>query len=242
MSCSAFNGVRVVVFDYGNTLIEFGRRQIDHCDGALGSAVRRLFGPFDTARFDTIREENRMGPYRNGYRESRLPELTRQLVETLFQRPATDAQIDELVEVRFAAFVECIAAEAETHQVLERLKEKHRLALLSNYPCGRSIRASLSATGLDQYLSAVVVSGDVGFVKPHPTTYRSVLDQLGAGPAEALFVGDNWLADVQGAKRAGLPCVHMRRWVPPEHFEPQPSDHAPDATIRHLDELPGLLV
>jgi len=242
MSLPVFNGVRAIIFDYGNTLIEFGRRQIDHCDGALGRAVERQFGPFDASRFDAIREENRMGPYRNEYRENQLPELTRQLVESLFGLRPTDSQVEELVEVRYEAFVECIEAETATHEVLQRLRTRYRLALLSNYPCGRSIRASLAATGLDRHLSAVVVSGEVGFVKPHPSTYRAVLEQLGARPGEAVFVGDNWLADVQGAKRAGLASVHMKRWSPPEQFERQPGDHEPDAAIGHLVELSSLLL
>ena len=29
-----------VAFDYGNTLVEFGRRHVDHCDAALGRALR----------------------------------------------------------------------------------------------------------------------------------------------------------------------------------------------------------
>jgi putative hydrolase of the HAD superfamily len=237
MSLPAPTAVRAIVFDYGNTMIEFGRQQIDHCDGALGAAVRRHFGDFDVARFDAIREAHRMGPYRNGYRENHLPSVTRDVVEALFGRAASDVQVADLVQTRFTAFVECIQAEAATHRVLERLKSRYRLGLLSNYPCGRSIHASLAATGLDRHLAGVVVSGEVGYVKPHPNTYRAILDQLGVDAQQAVFVGDNWLADVQGSKRAGLACVHMRRWVPPERFDPTPTDHQPDAVIEHLDEL-----
>ncbi len=233
--------LKAIVFDYGNTLIEFGRQQIDHCDRAFGSVVERHFGPFDQSRFDALREAHRLAPYRNGYREGHLSESTRHIVEELFGRRVTEVEIEDLVDARFTAFVACIAAESATHRVLERLSSRYQLGLLSNYPCGRSIRASLAATGLDRHLAATVVSGDVGFVKPHPSTFAAVLDELDVEPNEAIYVGDNWLADVQGAKRAGLDCVHMCRWVPPERFDQQPGDHLPDVAITHLDELPRVL-
>jgi putative hydrolase of the HAD superfamily len=158
-------------------------------------------------------------------------------VNELFGRRLLDAQIDDLVAIRRAAFVGCIEAEPSTHRVLELLGSRYRLGLLSNYPCGRSIRASLEATGLERHFAAVVVSGDVGFVKPHPRTFEAILERLRLPAGRTAFVGDNWLADVQGSKRAGMTCVHMRRWTPPERFEPQPGDFEPDCVVRNLGEL-----
>lgn len=235
------SNISAVVFDYGNTLIEFSRRQIDHCDGALGAALRRLYGDYDVVMYNALREGNRMAPYRNGYRESQLAAITHELVETLYGRSATAAEVEALVETRYTAFVEAIAVEDATHRVLGSLAARYRLGLLSNYPCGRSIRGSLAATGIERHLATVVVSGDLGFVKPHPATYAAILAALDVPPAQVVFVGDNWLADVQGAKRAGMSVVQMCRWVAPEHFEPQPDDFAPDATIGHLNELVPLL-
>jgi FMN phosphatase YigB (HAD superfamily) len=65
---------------------------------------------------------------------------------------------------------------------------------------------------------------------------------LGLSGAALLYVGDNWLADVQGAKRAGWQMVLTRQWQPPETF-PREADHfEPDAAIGHLAELERLLV
>ncbi len=226
-----------VAFDYGNTLVEFGRWHVDHCDAALGRALRARFGEYDVARFHEQREANRLAPYRNGYRESRLPEITRELVAALYGLAPTAAEVEALVAVRFDAFVSVIEAEPATLAVLRALRERFRLAVVSNYPCGRSIRASLERTGILPLLDGVVVSGDLGFAKPHPAPFAEACARLGCRPAEALFVGDNWLADVQGARRAGMPMVHLRRWPPPEHFDPEPGDQPPHATIERLEEL-----
>jgi putative hydrolase of the HAD superfamily len=82
-----------------------------------------------------------------------------------------------------------------------------------------------------------VVSGDLGVVKPHAAPFRRALEELGCRAEDAVHVGDNWLADIQGAKRLGIGAVWMRRWDAPEGFTPDPGDHAADAEIRHLEEL-----
>jgi putative hydrolase of the HAD superfamily len=231
-----------VVFDYGNTLVEFSRRHVDHCDAAFAEALRRAFGEFDDATFHRLREASRLAPYRNGFRERSITEVTHETVERLYGREPSAAEVDRLVQARFVAFVDCVSTEPSTLATLAALREHFSLAVLSNYPCGRTIRASLERVGIAPLLSATVVSGDVGFAKPHPRPFADVCAALGCEPGAVVFVGDNWLADVQGARRAGMTMVQMRRWAPPEHFEPQPEDAAPHATVERLDELLELLL
>ena len=115
------------------------------------------------------------------------------------------------------------------------------MALLSNYPDGDAIRASLDDTGIAPFLEHALVSGDLGLCKPHPDVFRAVLDALALPPEAVLFVGDNWLADVQGARRAGMQVAHFRRWIPPEHFPEQPGDVSPHVSVATLGELLPLL-
>lgn len=237
----ALLGIRAVVFDYGNTLVEFTRRHVDHCDAVLAKELQDTFGGFDALAFKTLRDQNRMAPYRNGFRENTMEQFAEETVAQLFGREATAAEVTRLTEIRFEAFVGCIDAEPETKSVLAKIHDKYRTAVLSNYPCGKSIRASLRRTGLDAGLDSVVVSGEVGWAKPHPLVFQRVTEALGVAPHEVVFVGDNWLADVQGAKRAGMHVVHIRRWAPPEYFEKSPGDVEPDYSIDHLEELRAIL-
>jgi FMN phosphatase YigB (HAD superfamily) len=84
------------------------------------------------------------------------------------------------------------------------------------------------------------VSGEVGFVKPHPRPYELMLDGLGLNADQCVYVGDNWLADVQGAKGVGMRAVLTTQHVPYERFEPKEGDHQPEARIGNLSELEGL--
>ncbi|WP_419183538.1 HAD family hydrolase [Serinibacter arcticus] len=52
-------------------------------------------------------------------------------------------------------------------------------------------------------LEAIVVSGDLGLVKPDPAIYQHLLDRFDVAPARALFVDDR-LANVEAARALGL--------------------------------------
>ena len=111
--------------------------------------------------------------------------------------------------------------------------------MLSNYPDGIGIRASIERVGIAHHFSNVVVSGDVGWVKPHPQVFEETIAVTGARPEEIAFVGDNWLADIQGARRAGMVAVHTRQWEPPDEHPREDGHEDAHLTIDHLTELAG---
>ena len=232
---------RAVIFDYGNTLIEFGPAQMRAQFADLHDALVRLAGPCDAEHLRTVRDRQVVAPYHRDYRENDFREVVSELVRELYGREPTEAEVIELMDTRYRSFQASIAPPEGVADLLRDLRKTHRLALVSNYPCGESIRESLVRTGLAEHLEAVVVSGDLGWVKPHPAPFQAVLDQLGLPAEDCVFVGDNWLADVQGAKRAGMKAVYITQHESYERFEPNPGDHQPDARIEHLMELRTLL-
>ncbi len=233
--------IKAVLFDYGNTLIPFARPQMDACDSALCAAMERHFGPVDRERLKEIRDVDRLAPFNNGYRENDLTEIATSLIRRLFDRQPTPEQIADLLRARFDAVVAAIEAPPYAAEVLADLKKRYRLALVSNYPDGSAIRASLVRTGLGPFFESVVVSGDVGFVKPHPRPFEACLDQLRLAASDVVYVGDNWLADVQGAKRTGIQVVWIRQWEAVDNFTPEVDDLQPEAVIDHLTELTAWL-
>lgn len=236
--------IKAVIFDYGNTLVEFSPTQISICDAALASVLEKHFGRMDLEKFRAIRQRNRLAPYAGSppeYRENNLLDISVNLVRDLYGVEASPEQLADILRNRFETFVRVVQAPDYVPVLLGRLRKKYRLGLLSNYPDGNAIRASLAATGLDRFFSAIVVSGDVGYVKPHPLPCETILKQLRVKPVHALLVGDNWLGDVQGGKRAGMQVVFTRQWVSYENFPRRPGDAGPDAVIHHLTDLESLL-
>lgn len=232
--------LRAIAFDYGNTLAPFGHDEIAACDEALERTLSTHYGSVDRARLREIRNRNRMAPYAGdppAWIENDVQQITIDLVRELYGRAPTELELASLLAARFDVFVEVVHPAPGAADLLARLKGGFRLGLLSNYPDGHAIRMSLRKTGLDAFFDAVVVSADIGLVKPHPRPFELLLGELGTEPEETLFVGDNWLADIQGAKRSGLRAAWLLERESPEKFERQPGDLDPDLRVATLADL-----
>lgn len=68
-----------------------------------------------------------------------------------------------------------------------------------------ALRAALDA---EDVIDDATSSGDVQASKPAPDLVQVALDRAGAGPGEAVFVGDTvW--DVRACQRAGVSCIGL---------------------------------
>lgn len=93
---------------------------------------------------------------------------------------------------------------------LEALRQRGlKLAVVSNWD--DRLEPLLERLGLRQWFSSVVVSLRVGARKPEPRIYGQAATALGLPPAQILHVGDEWAADVAGARTAGFHALHLRR-------------------------------
>ena len=236
------NHIQAIIFDYGNTLIEFTYKHLEQCDSALSGVLERWYGTVDHYQLTQIRNRDRVAPYTGDYRENHLSTMTSDLVYALYGHPPSQELLDELLEVRFQTFVSIINAPDYLHKVLACITDRYRIGLLSNYPCGNAIRSSIKNIGIDHYFHSIVVSADIGHVKPHPLPFAAVVNKLEVEANKCLFIGDNWFGDIQGAKRAGMMAAHTVQFETPEKFDPQPGDHQPDIILNHLTELVDLLI
>lgn len=70
---------------------------------------------------------------------------------------------------------------------------------------------ALARVGLADAVDVAVSSAHAGARKPHPRVYQVTLARCGLQPAQAVFVGDSWVPDVEGPQAAGIRAVHLRR-------------------------------
>ena len=111
-----------------------------------------------------------------------------------------------------------------------------RIGLISNsHRCLASFQSHFELQGL---ISATVSSSDHGFMKPHPSIFAAALQLVDAQPAEAVMVGDSLKQDVEGAIRAGMRGVLLRRGDAPAAGAAELGV----PVIRSLRELPALLI
>ena len=88
--------------------------------------------------------------------------------------------------------------------MLSRLKESHFLGLLSNFTHPPAARKIIQQAGLTGFFHVVLISGDLGYRKPHPAVFDRLAEQLNVKKNQILYIGDDPEADVIGAQQAGL--------------------------------------
>lgn len=91
---------------------------------------------------------------------------------------------------------------------LTRWKEKYTLGILSD--AMPSILVFMDQYGILKFFDAVVISTQIGAIKPDPRMYEAILKKLDADPGDCLFVDDR-PCNLDGAVRAGLHAVQMAR-------------------------------
>jgi len=106
------------------------------------------------------------------------------------------------------------------HALLARLRRSYRLGVVTNGST-QSQRGKLRGLGIEQYFDPIVVSEEVAHRKPEFAIFRLALRSWALPHGEVLFVGDDGLKDIGGARAAGLQALQVLR-EPVETLEPEP--------------------
>jgi FMN hydrolase / 5-amino-6-(5-phospho-D-ribitylamino)uracil phosphatase len=114
---------------------------------------------------------------------------------------------------------------------LDALRADYRLGLLSN---GSRLPETV---GLAGYFESVVFAQDHRVAKPDKGIFEVVERQLGVEPEGCVLVGDHPVNDVAGAHGAGWRSI----WIDRDGVVPFGDGPPPDAVVRTLTELPGVL-
>lgn len=91
-------------------------------------------------------------------------------------------------------------------ETLKTLKERgYILGVLSNRE--DSFSNYLAERGLREYFDVVLAAGEAGAYKPNPDVFHYMLEKANVSAAESMYVGDNYYADIVGARQAGMSPV-----------------------------------
>lgn len=94
--------------------------------------------------------------------------------------------------------------------VLKGLQERGlKVGVISNsHRSLEAFREHFSLTGL---IHVTVSSSEHGYMKPHRSIFDAALERAGVQAAESVMVGDSLKHDVEGALKAGMRAVLLRR-------------------------------
>jgi HAD superfamily hydrolase (TIGR01549 family) len=120
----------------------------------------------------------------------------------------------------------------DVRRTLPQLKEAgYILAVISNRD--KPFLDVLKEHGIAEFFDFSLAGGEINAFKPEPGIFEHALQRVSLSPREAIYVGDNYYADVVGARRAGLQ---------PVLYDPIGIFPDPDcATIKSFDELNSLI-
>ena len=96
----------------------------------------------------------------------------------------------------------------DTLETLRKIKELEiKIGIVSNVggKLALSRRPTLEENGILQYFDTIILSGEVGVLKPEKEIFDIALREIGIkNPAKVMHVGDSPIEDVLGARNAGL--------------------------------------
>ncbi|WP_409366875.1 HAD family hydrolase [Lysinibacillus sp. 38-6] len=99
----------------------------------------------------------------------------------------------------------------DTFAVLDELKGKYQLVLLTNgAPSLQNLKLEITPE-IAPYFDHIIISGDFGKGKPDASIFEYVMEKTGVTADDAIMVGDNLNTDILGSSRVGMRNVWINR-------------------------------
>jgi 2-haloalkanoic acid dehalogenase type II len=154
--------------------------------------------------------------------------------QTLREHAREFGYAEAMAEEAFDAFIQArneVDLYDDVLPALEQLRGRYRLFTASNG------NADLAKIGLAHFFERTVAARHVGALKPDPAIFHKVIEGTDLQAREVVYVGDDPLLDVEGARGAGMQAI----WIDREGVQ-WPAEIAPPThTIRSLTDLLRLL-
>jgi putative hydrolase of the HAD superfamily len=91
---------------------------------------------------------------------------------------------------------------------LTNIAVKFKLGLISN-GTGATQRAKLEALAVETLFDPIVISEEVGLRKPDVRIFELAIAKWHVAPSSVLFVGDDPISDISGARAAGMRVLRV---------------------------------
>lgn len=206
-----------VLFDFGNTLAEYYRREdfgpvLERCVALTRQRVQ------ETVR-DVVNLETAMKRAITLNREAsdfRFNPMADRLASIFDLDEEAKAELGEsLCESFLEPIFEVGRLYPDTQPVLEHLKSQgYKTGIVSNTPWGSPPelwRREFQRLGLPPLVDAIVLCGDIGWRKPAKQVFLHSADLLEVRCDQCVFVGDDLEWDIDGSAAAGMRPILIDR-------------------------------
>lgn len=191
-----------VIFDFHATLVDGGDpdRWVQAAFRHLADAGRATPQPSDAELDELCEHLNQIWQHAHTIDPSSERDLSQARHQDVFARTVAllPGITSDLVDALYAVMRDQWTAFDDTLPVLRELKSRGvKIVVLSNI--GMDIRNCLDRAGVSDLLDGVVLSYEVGLVKPDPAIFMHALKLLDITGGQTLMVGDSPRDDVGGA-------------------------------------------
>jgi 2-haloacid dehalogenase len=116
----------------------------------------------------------------------------RRFAAAIEEAAARHPEYRPLIQAYFERWAEMMAGEIEgAVAILEELKGAgYELHALTNWSAETFPHARVRFSFLERF-ETILVSADVGLIKPDPAIFRLLLERIGRAPAECIYIDDN---------------------------------------------------
>jgi epoxide hydrolase-like predicted phosphatase len=97
-------------------------------------------------------------------------------------------------------------ADATLLEFLRSLRPERKVGLISNAWSG--LRAFITSQRFEDVFDEMIISAEIGLMKPDPRIYHLALEKLGVRPEESVFL-DDVLVNVEAARSLGMTGIHF---------------------------------
>lgn len=219
--------VRAICIDLDNTLWPV-EEVIDRAEKAMYAWLQEHYPRVtETHNLESMRRK-RFEVFRE-YPEMRhdFTFLRKRALETHAREAGYDGEVAEGAFEVFIHHRNQVNCYADVVPALESLAASYPLVAVTNG------NADLGQIGLEHFFDSCVFAREVGALKPDAAVFHAAAERLGMAAGEVLHVGDDQVADVQGARDAGMMAIWLNR-----HDANWDLSHCvPDDEVRDLHEL-----
>lgn len=216
----------VIIFDLFDTIVNFNRsrlpaREINGYEVkspsvSLYTVLRRLhdhitFNDFYTAFLKSYEELEELKRKENIeiHSQERFKLILNKL--NIKSNPGSNKLLEEMVLCHMQNIADAMEFPKENRDTINILRDKYRLALISNFDHAPTAYSILDRFGIKDFFERILISIEVGWRKPQAHIFLNALNLLKTKPDEAIFVGDNLEADVVGSKNVGMKVIWINK-------------------------------
>ena len=204
--------IRAVLFDLDNTLFDHAASAraglaafLQHLETSQDDELALRWFQLEQATYARFLAKQL------SFQEQRRERLRQFLPLAGLDVPTTDRLLDELFDVYLQSYQDAWAAFPDAAPALQCLHDGGMPVGVITNGNHRQQTLKVGKIGLGPLIRRTFSSESMGHAKPSPEAFIQPCKSLGISPAQALYVGDNFRVDVEGAMNAGLQSIHLNR-------------------------------